>query len=42
MIYVMCAYILGFTIQYKLNGTRDWVEAPKPCWNWYQFDFRVK
>lgn len=42
MIGIMQAYEDGRDIQYLLNGTKNWVDAPKPCWNWYQFDFRVK
>lgn len=39
---IMLASEVGFKIQYKLNGIKGWNDAPVPCWNWYQFDFRIK
>ena len=42
MIGVMQAFEDGRAIQYLLNNTKTWIDAPRPCWNWYQFNFRVK
>lgn len=39
---VMQAHEDGKDIEWKLYVDERWDPAPEPCWNWLEYDYRVK
>ena len=39
---IMTHYLNGGVVECTESGSDEWVVANTPCWDWFEYDYRIK